>query len=180
MAPTLSPSEAIRPDAGAGAALWSRPLPSPVGVLTAVASEVGLRAVLWPKHPTRLVRLTPEPLDAGPHHEVLDVAAVQLSEYFAGERREFDVPLDLVGTPFQLQVWAALRRIPYGSTTTYGELARVLGRPGSARAVGTAVGRNPVSIIVPCHRVVGADGSLTGFAGGIDTKARLLGLESAP
>ena len=102
----------------------------------------------------------------------------QLSEYFAGERRQFDVSLDMAGSPFQRRVWEALRDIPYGEITSYGELARRVGRPSAARAVGLANGRNPISVIVPCHRVIGADGSLTGYGGGTERKRMLLGLES--
>ncbi len=105
--------------------------------------------------------------------------ARELDEYFAGRRRAFDLVLAPAGTPFQLAVWEELRRIPFGGTTTYGELARRVGRPTAARAVGAAVGRNPISIIVPCHRVVGSDGALTGFAGGLDRKRALLALERA-
>jgi methylated-DNA-[protein]-cysteine S-methyltransferase len=101
----------------------------------------------------------------------------QLTEYFAGERHEFDVPLRLVGTPFQQQVWQQLTRIPYGTTITYAELARRIGSPAASRAVGTANGRNPISILVPCHRVVGSSGNLTGYAGGVDKKEWLLGME---
>ncbi len=103
----------------------------------------------------------------------------QLGEYFRGERREFDLELAPEGTPFQLAAWRELRRIPYGRTISYGEQARRMGRPKAARAVGAANGRNPISIIVPCHRVVGADGSLTGFGGGLDVKKKLLALEGA-
>ena len=101
----------------------------------------------------------------------------QLAAYLAGELRAFDVALAPLGTPFQLEVWAALRRVPYGTTTTYGALAAAIGRPSAVRAVGAANGRNPVGIVVPCHRVVGADGSLTGYAGGLDRKRFLLDLE---
>ncbi len=104
-------------------------------------------------------------------------AARQLREYFDGERTEFDVPLGLAGTPFQQRVWAALRRIPYGETVSYGELATQIGQPGAARAVGLANGRNPIAIIVPCHRVVGSDGSLTGYGGGLERKRHLLAFE---
>lgn len=103
---------------------------------------------------------------------------VQLDEYFAGERNRFDVELAPEGTPFQLQVWDELLRIPYGETISYGELARRVDRPGAARAVGAANGQNPIAIVVPCHRVVGADGSLTGFGGGLDWKRCLLDLET--
>ncbi len=109
---------------------------------------------------------------------VLAEAARQLAAYFSGERREFDLPLCLVGTPFELRVWAALGEIGYGETVSYGELARRVGRPAAARAVGRAVGCNPIAIIVPCHRVVGASGKLTGYAGGPAMKARLLADEA--
>lgn len=106
-------------------------------------------------------------------------AVAQLRAYFAGERTEFDLPLRLEGTPFQQTVWAALREIPYGETWSYGRLADHIGRPGAARAVGLANGRNPIGIIVPCHRVIGADGSLTGYGGGLPRKQALLQLERA-
>jgi methylated-DNA-[protein]-cysteine S-methyltransferase len=109
----------------------------------------------------------------------LAAARRQLAEYFAGQRREFDLPLQPAGSPFQQSVWRALARVGYGRTSTYGALARALRRPAAARAVGAAVGRNPIAIVVPCHRIVGADGSLTGYAGGLDRKTRLLALEGA-
>jgi methylated-DNA-[protein]-cysteine S-methyltransferase len=105
-------------------------------------------------------------------------ARAQLAEYFAGERRDFDLPLALHGSDFELRVWDALRRIPYGATTSYGALARAIGHPDAARAVGLANGRNPVAVIVPCHRVIGADGSLTGYGGGLHRKRFLLDLEA--
>lgn len=148
---------------------------SPVGRLKLVASEVGLVAVLWENDPPGRVRFEGL-LEAG-QWPLLDVAARELEEYFAGRRREFSVPLDMRGTEFQKNVWEALRRIPFGETRTYGELAAQLGRPSATRAVGAANGRNPISIIVPCHRVIGHSGKLTGFAGGLDVKARLLELE---
>ncbi len=110
--------------------------------------------------------------------EPFAVVAHQLDEYFAGERREFDVPLVLDGPPFQRQAWHALREIPYGETVSYGEQARRIGQPDAARAVGAANGQNPIAVIVPCHRVIGADGSLTGFGGGIERKRLLLDLEA--
>ena len=113
-----------------------------------------------------------------PTDPVLAEAAGQLGAYFAGELREFDLALRPSGTPFQLTVWQALRRIPYGGTITYGELARRIGRPTAARAVGRANGQNPLPIVVPCHRVIGADGRLTGYAGGLDIKTALLAVES--
>jgi methylated-DNA-[protein]-cysteine S-methyltransferase len=112
--------------------------------------------------------------DAGPFARVID----QLQEYFSGERREFDVPLRLVGTAFQRLVWEKLKNIPFGTTTTYGEIARRIGNPNAVRAVGLANGRNPIPIIVPCHRVIGADGRLTGYSGGLRNKSLLLDLES--
>ncbi len=115
-----------------------------------------------------------------PDHPMLQRAIAQLTEYFAGERTQFDLPLDLQGgTSFQQSVWKALLAIPSGATTSYGDLSARIGRPAAVRAVGAAVGRNPVSVIVPCHRVVGANGSLTGYAGGLDRKTALLKLESA-
>jgi methylated-DNA-[protein]-cysteine S-methyltransferase len=115
-----------------------------------------------------------------PAHPVLQEAVAQLRAYFAGERTGFELPLDLgAGTPFQQDVWTALRTIPRGGTTSYAALARGLGRPQAARAVGAAVGRNPVSIVVPCHRVLGTGGSLTGYAGGLERKIALLTLEGA-
>jgi methylated-DNA-[protein]-cysteine S-methyltransferase len=104
-------------------------------------------------------------------------AAIQLEEYFAGERTEFDLDVELAGTDFERRVWEEVRAIPYGSTATYAEIARRVGRPSASRAVGRANGRNPIAVIVPCHRVVGSDGSLTGYAGGIEMKRALLGLE---
>ena len=104
-------------------------------------------------------------------------AREQLAEYFAGHRRDFDLELELAGTPFQREVWAALREIPYGETISYGELARRVNRPWASRAVGAANGRNPVAIIVPCHRVIGSDGTLTGYGGGLERKRTLLELE---
>jgi len=151
-------------------------LDSPCGALTFVASDMGLRAVLWPnERPGRVVLA--DPLVEGPDHPVLVAAMAQVSEYFARTRTTFDIPLDLRGTPFQVKAWRSLASIPYGTTSTYAEQAGRLGDAKKARAVGAANGRNPVSIVLPCHRVVGADGSLTGFAGGLDTKRFLLALE---
>ena len=151
---------------------------SPVGPLTLLASDAGLRAVLWPTDvPGRRVPW-PDGTATEPSHPVLHRAAGQLDEYFAGRRRSFDVPLDLHGTAFQVKAWRALASIPYGATVSYGEQARQLGDPNKARAVGAANARNPISIILPCHRVIGSDGALTGFAGGIDAKRTLLELEA--
>ena len=119
------------------------------------------------------------PLATG--HPVLNLACEQLQQYFAAERSVFDVPVDLSGgTAFQQSVWHALLDIPFGATTSYGRIGQALGKPAAVRAVGGAVGRNPISIIVPCHRVVGSNGALTGYAGGVDRKIALLQLESAP
>jgi methylated-DNA-[protein]-cysteine S-methyltransferase len=114
-----------------------------------------------------------------PADEPFADARTQLAEYFAGERVDFDVPLAMAGTPFQRRVWRALRDIPYGETASYGEMARRLGRPSASRAVGLANGRNPIAVIVPCHRVIGSDGSLTGYGGGLERKRLLLDLEAA-
>ena len=155
--------------------LFSTVIDSPVGPLTIVASDDGLRAVLWPDDDPERVRLADSVDD--PNHPVIAAARSQLGEYFAGERASFDVALDPVGTEFQRAAWDALRSIEYGTTLSYGEQAERMGDRRKARAVGAANGRNPISIIVPCHRVVGANGALTGFAGGVDAKAWLLAHE---
>jgi methylated-DNA-[protein]-cysteine S-methyltransferase len=149
---------------------------TPLGPLTIVASDRGLRAVLWPAEEAGRVRVgTPAgPTVGSPAAGILQLATDQLAGYFEGRRTAFDVPLDPIGTDFQQTAWAALRTIPYGETISYGEQANRLGDRRKARAVGAANGRNPISIIVPCHRVVGSTGALTGFAGGLDTKAWLL------
>ena len=151
---------------------------SPVGPLTLVASEHGLRAVLWPDDSDGRVRFS-ETMVEDPAHPVLVATATQLDEYFLGARTTFDIALDLVGTEFQVEAWGALCSIDFGATKTYAEQAARIGRPKAVRAIGSANGKNPVSIVVPCHRVVGADGSMTGFAGGIDTKRFLLDHEQA-
>ncbi len=148
---------------------------SPLGKLKLVASDMGLVALLWENDDPKRVPLD-EPIENG-DHPILALTEKELEEYFAGQRSVFSVPLDMRGTPFQKQVWEALRGIPFGETQSYGQLANRLGRPRAARAVGAANGRNPVSIIVPCHRVLGSSGKLTGFAGGLDAKAYLLTLE---
>lgn len=159
--------------------VWvSAVLDSPLGPLTFVGSDAGLRAVLWPDDRPARVPL-PDGLVDEPEHPVLRDAMTQVAEYLRGERRTFAVPLDLHGTPFQVEAWRALAAIPYGATVTYAEQAVRLGDVKRARAVGAANGRNPVSIVLPCHRVVGADGSLTGFAGGLAAKRWLLDLEGA-
>ena len=156
--------------------LTSTTYDSPVGTLTLVASEEGLRAVIWPDGRLDRVGLAGETLTPG-DAPVLDATARQLDEYFAGTRTAFDLTLDLQGTPFQLAAWQALAAIPYGETRTYGQQADRIGRPTAVRAIGAANGRNPVSIVLPCHRVIGSNGSLTGFGGGLAVKERLLALE---
>lgn len=156
--------------------IFKTTIQSPIGTLRLFATDEGLRAVLWPQNDEKRLRLESKPVERA-DHPVLAQAKRQLAEYFAGRRHAFDVPLDPVGTPFQLSAWAELRDIPYGATRTYGEQAAAIGRPKASRAVGAANGRNPLSIFVPCHRVIGADGSLTGFAGGLGTKRSLLALE---
>lgn len=145
---------------------------SPVGTLTLVASGAGLVAVLWPDERPDRVRLGE--YAPGGQHLVLGAARDQLDDYFAGNRTRFDLPLDPRGTPFQQAVWRALGDIPFGETRSYGALAAAIGRPSAARAVGAANGRNPLSIVVPCHRVIGGSGALTGFAGGLAAKTLLL------
>ena len=148
-------------------------LGTPIGPLTVVEHDGALVGVYMEGH-------KPFPTyDLGPLvDDALPAASAQLTEYFDGERHAFDLPLAPVGTAFQRSVWDLIAAIPFGETRTYGELATALGRPSGARAVGTATGRNPISIVVPCHRVVGSTGRLTGYAGGVERKAFLLGLES--
>ncbi len=155
-----------------------RHLDSPIGGLTLVASPEGLTHVLFEGQEPADVGL-PDDLPEVDDDPTLEAAAAQLDEYFAGERREFDVRLDLRGTRFQRDAWLALARVPYGETRTYGEQAEAIGRPGAFRAVGAANGRNPIPVILPCHRIIGADGSLTGFGGGLGVKRALLDLEQA-
>lgn len=151
-------------------------MPSPVGELTLVASDKGLSAILWENDdPTRIKRVG---LQQDNQHPVLLETQTQLEEYFAGTRQHFTLPLDFVGTEFQQKVWHALVAIPFGETRTYAQIAREIGHPTAVRAVGAANGKNPISIIAPCHRVIGSNGKLTGFAGGTAIKAQLLQLET--
>jgi methylated-DNA-[protein]-cysteine S-methyltransferase len=153
---------------------------SPVGPLRLIAGEQGLRAILWgAEDMARIASIDEADLMEG-STPVLDTTVVQLEEYFAGTRREFDLPLDPPGTPFQQSAWLVLRTIPYGKTITYGQQALQLGDPNKARAVGAANGKNPLSIVVPCHRVIGSTGHLTGFAAGLDIKSWLLDHEHQP
>lgn len=151
---------------------------SPVGALTLVASPRGLRHVEWFREGGDNTAAGIDAVDGPDPAGHLARAASELDEYFVGARVEFTVPLDPVGTPFQLEAWQALCTIPYGETVSYGEQARRLGDVGKARAVGAANGRNPIPIIIPCHRVIGSNGSLTGFGGGLETKAWLLSHEA--
>jgi methylated-DNA-[protein]-cysteine S-methyltransferase len=149
---------------------------SPIGKLKLVASDKGLAAILWEDDDPRRVRL--KEVVENPTNAILIQTEKELEEYFSGTRSTFSVPLDTHGTEFQKNVWNALLKIPFGETRTYGQLAKELGHPKAMRAVGAANGRNPAAIVVPCHRVIGADGKLTGFAGGLEAKAHLLNLES--
>ncbi len=152
-------------------------LSTPIGEVTLVATHVGLRAVLWPDDDRRIS--LPSELKASTADPVLTETTLQLQQYFAKERTVFDLPLDLQGTDFQQAAWRALAQIPYGTTWSYGQQAKHLGRPRAVRAIGAANGKNPISIVLPCHRVIGANGSLTGFAGGLEAKKYLLLLEGA-
>lgn len=149
---------------------------TPVGELKLVANEKGLMAVLWENDDPARVRLPESEEDK--RHPILLQAEEQLIEYFKGKRKTFSIPLDMQGTEFQKLVWKALLTIPFGETRSYGQLAKQIRKPSASRAVGAANGRNPVSILVPCHRVIGASGKLTGFAGGLENKSILLSLES--
>src|SRR5688500_4066257 len=152
-----------------------RVAPTSIGALLLVADTAGLVRILFAG--------TWSPADVGPHWReggaVVDATALQLGEYLAGTRRTFDLPLHPLGTPFQRRVWDALVAIPYGTTPSYGALARAIGTPDAVRAVGAANGANPLPIVVPCHRVIGSNGKLTGFGGGLPLKRKLLALEGA-
>jgi len=154
---------------------YSKSLKSPIGLLKLVASDEGLAAILWENDDPKRVRLG-EPVEKI-DHRVLCEAERQLNDYFAGKLTKFSLPLDFKGTEFQKKVWEALLTIPFGETRSYAQIASQVGIPKAVRAVGAANGRNPISIVAPCHRVIGANGKLTGFAGGLETKAFLLGIE---
>ena len=147
---------------------------TPIGELLLAGDEDSLSMIGFPKG---AMRRDPE-RDWIYNEAPFEIVRSQLAEYFAGERKDFDLPLSLSGTEFQIAVLEALRQIPYGETTSYGTVAKQIGRPKAVRAVGAANGRNPIPIIVPCHRVIGSSGDLTGFGGGLDTKAALLRLEA--
>lgn len=147
---------------------------TPVGEMILVANEKGLSAVMWPRDGK-------VPVETGEEDEsypVLKEAVKQIEEYFRRERRTFSLPLDIHGTAFQVKVWNALLTIPFGETRTYGQIAKQIGATDGARAIGSAVHNNPLSIVVPCHRVIGANGKLVGFGGGLQNKSILLRLEA--
>jgi len=156
--------------------LYYKTIPSPVGPLRLLASDKGLCAVLFDGGRRNRV-LFDGGIEKSDDHPMLEKAEKQLAEYFAGARKVFDLPLDMRGSVFQLKAWKQLQKIPYGETISYGEQAKRIGDAKKARAAGMANGRNPICIIVPCHRVIGASGDLTGFGGGLKTKEFLLNLE---
>jgi methylated-DNA-[protein]-cysteine S-methyltransferase len=159
-----------------GSTIFTTSVNTPVGTLHLAATDDALLALVWRR------RSTPQiPFDAGterPDHPILRETERQLGDYFAGRRRAFELPLEFRGTDFQKRAWEALLTIPFGETRSYSDMARAIGCPTAVRAVGAANGRNPISIIAPCHRVIGADGALTGFGGGIEAKAWLLAHEA--
>jgi methylated-DNA-[protein]-cysteine S-methyltransferase len=160
-----------------GSALVSKGIDTPIGRLTLIGNDDGLAAILWPDDdPTRVpLAVTAE----DDRHPVLIETARQLQEYFDGKRKAFDLELNFIGREFQNRVWRALLGIPFGETRSYRDIARELGNPNATRAVRAANGKNPIGIVAPCHRVVGASGALTGFAGGLETKEQLLTREGA-
>jgi methylated-DNA-[protein]-cysteine S-methyltransferase len=147
---------------------------SPIGTLYLVASSKGLQGIYWDKQPVQLAKALDR---SSPGEKILDDTHRQLTEYFEGRRQCFDVPLDAEGTAFQKRVWQELSRIPFGRTVSYRDVAQRIKNPKAVRAVGSANGKNPICIIVPCHRVIAADGSIGGYAGGIRIKQKLLKLE---
>lgn len=151
-------------------------LESPVGEITLIADDKSLCAIYWPNQEPDATKFPN--LEKNDSSKVLKSALRQLNDYFIGKRTEFDLPLRPVGTKFQEQVWKALTKIAYGDTVSYGDIASDINNPKAVRAVGAAIGKNPISIIIPCHRVIGSDGKLTGFAGGLSTKEFLLNLEN--
>jgi methylated-DNA-[protein]-cysteine S-methyltransferase len=156
--------------------LFYKDTDTPVGKLKLVANAHALVAVLWEQEKPNRVKLAASTLDA--RQPILLAAERQLREYFSGTRTEFELPLELNGSEFQKKVWRALRQIPFGQTRSYLHMAQAVGSPKAVRAVGAANGKNPLSIVVPCHRVVGVNGALIGFAGGLDVKAKLLAHEA--
>jgi methylated-DNA-[protein]-cysteine S-methyltransferase len=157
-------------------AYFYKKMKSPVGELKLVSNDKGLAAILWENDDPSRVKLSP--LVENKNHPVLLETERQLKDYFAGKLKKFSIKLDFVGTEFQKKVWKALTSIPFSETRSYGQIAKQIGHPKAVRAVGAANGKNPISIIAPCHRVIGSNGKLTGFAGGLKAKAFLLGIES--
>lgn len=155
--------------------LFYNEMHSNVGTLKIVANENALVAILWEKEKNNRVKL--QAMTKVDNHPIIQRTEKQLMEYFDKQRTSFDIPIEMNGTDFQNTIWEALSKIPYGKTLSYLQLAQKINRPKAVRALGTAIGRNPLSILIPCHRVIGSDGSLTGFAGGLDKKAFLLNLE---
>lgn len=151
-------------------------IPSPVGKLTLIASDQGLAAILWENDKPNRVHIGA--LKEDKNHPMLLKTERQLNDYFMGNLQKFSLELNFTGTEFQKKVWQALLTIPFGETRSYGQIAKQIGNPKAVRAVGAANGKNPISIIAPCHRVIGANGKLTGFAGGLKVKAYLLNLEA--
>jgi len=151
---------------------------SPIGKLTLIADAPGLTHLLFPIHDLHDLGLAASDVPEAPGDPVLVAAAAQLGAYFAGDRAEFDLPLHIEGSDFEVAVWQAMTTIPYGETISYGEQSEIAGYPGAFQAVGATNGRNPIGIIIPCHRVIGSDGSLVGFGGGLTLKRQLLDLES--
>jgi len=153
--------------------MYCSTLKTPIGTLQLFADNQALYTITFPTSPTPL----PDAEVAPPEHPLLNQVKQQLREYFNGSRKDFDLPLSPQGTDFQQSVWELMQQIPYGRTKTYGEIAALLGNPNKARAVGGAANKNPLPLVIPCHRVMGANSQLTGFAGGLDTKKFLLDLE---
>jgi len=151
---------------------------TPIGKLKLVAGREGVVAILWGRETPSQVDLDLGEMRNDDSNRILIETEWQLNEYFAGKRREFCLRLEMRGTPFQKSVWEALLAIPYGETRSYGQIAKQIGRPTASRAVGAANGQNPIPIVVPCHRVIGSTGKLTGFGGGLDVKEKLLNIES--
>ncbi len=156
--------------------LWKSTITSPVGELQVYATDSKLVGLLWPDSADRRFEGQSKPIKIDAH-PLLSQLQLQLKQYFAGQRQTFDIPVAPQGTDFQRLAWQALTRIPYGQTRTYSQQATSIGRPKAVRAIGAANGQNPISIVIPCHRVVGKSGKLTGFAGGLDVKQYLLDLE---
>ena len=173
MKPETAVSTGLNADSGSG--FKSKLIASPVGELKLVASQNGLAAVLWGENDKRFKVQTK--ILGSERHELLDEAKAQIDAYFSHKRKSFDLPLDFIGTEFQKSVWQKLLEIPFGETRTYLDVATEIGNPKAVRAVGAANGKNPISIIAPCHRVIGMSGKLTGFAGGLEAKSYLLDLE---